>query len=71
MDKNFLIDLGWRYDHDENNGICYMNGGREKIYIFWDEEEQCYTLEDENEDFGNFYSLEELHGFVKHWADDI
>lgn len=67
VNENFLEDLGWHFDHYEYNGWCYVNCFGDKIYILWDDESDCYILEDENEDFGNFYSPEEICEFVKSW----
>lgn len=70
VNENFLEDLGWHFDHDEKDGWCYVDCSGDKIYIFSDYDSGCYILEDEYEDFGNFYSAEEIYKFVKSWENE-
>lgn len=71
VSKSFLESLGWHFDHDEDNGWCFVNCCGEKIYIFCDYDLGCYILEDEIEDFGNFYSPKEIYKFVKSWENKL
>lgn len=70
VNENFLEDLGWYFDHCEKEGLCYVDCSGDKIYIFYEDDPGCYILEDENEDFGDFYSAEEIYEFVKSWENE-